>query len=229
MNISQLVISFNAWSPSCPETQLWKDWANNSLTTAEPLQIDSAKPQSPEVSFLPIPMRKKLSAMNKIGMFLMHHTLNETQRTTIPIVMSSRFGEVNTMVELLNLIADNQASSPISFSRSVHNATVGLYSIAAKNQSSNSAISAMENSFASGLLEALLQMYALPIGEPVLYCYVDEAMPEIFNAYNQDPPVNYGVAFVLQRSEASPSLRTLRDELDHCECLDFMRKLLQEK
>lgn len=226
MKVGQLITSLQAWSPVCHSTKLWLDWAHNGAQSTDPFQIDNAQPQTPDVSFLPIAMRKKLSALNKVGLYLIHHTLNDQQRTSIPIVMSSRFGEVNTMVELLNLIAENQASSPMTFSRSVHNATVGIFSIAANNQSANVALSAMQHSFAAGLLEALLQLFDRPIGEQLLYSYADEAIPTIFEAFVTEPPVNYGVAFVLQRNETSPTLRELHEELSGCECLDFMKRLL---
>lgn len=142
--------------------------------------------------------------------------------------MSSRFGEVNTMVELLNLIAEDQPSSPMTFSRSVHNATVGIFSIAAGNQNTNSALSAMQDSFSAGLIDALLQLYDLPIGQSLLYAYVDEAIPDLFKPYTQDPVVNYGAAFQLTRHNNSPAIKELYDQIMGCDFLEFMKLLLQD-
>ena len=142
------VINWEGWSPSLREKSSWQLWANEELDlSALKVPEDGSLLNGPSTSFLPIVMRKKLSPVSKVFLHLSNAILCEVENSQIPIVFSSRFGEARATVELLEAVGRSETGSPMAFSRSVHNFSVGLNSIATKNKVTNTAVAAMENSF----------------------------------------------------------------------------------
>ena len=221
-SVFELLDNTVAWSPRLPSMQLWNSWAEG-VGELDPFEQNPELLQTPSVSFLPMSLRKKLSAVAKLGLFLMNETLDKEQAASLPIVMSSRHGESQTTVDILESIAKNEPMSPMSFSRSVHNSTVGMFSIANNNQSRNVAISGMEFSFGMGMIEAVTQLYADQDLEKILYVYVDEAVPVPFKPFIDNPPVNYGAAFILSKKEIASSLAEVLEGVAQIECLDFLQ------
>lgn len=104
----------------------------------------------------------------------------------------------------------------MAFSMSVLNASVGVYSIARQDRSPSTAISAAENTFGWGLLEASLQLASSPT-EPVLLVYADEPAPIAYGKVAGDlqSPLAFGLLLdsgaalelvcEIGESEAAPS------------------------
>jgi hypothetical protein len=204
------VTSWSAWSPRFSEKGDWSAWAQGE-NTENPLA--AGEQIAPSMSFLPIAMRKKLSKLCKLVLYLSNDILKDAG--DIPIVMASRFGESALTLELLEAVGKDEQLSPMVFSRSVMNSSVGLYSIFAKNKAPSVCISAMEDSFASGLLEAQMRLHTRK--GPVLFLYVEEEVIDVFRPYVQDPPVSYGAGFLLEPSE---SVR-----YQSATCLDLLREV----
>lgn len=179
-----------AWAPGLNSIELWEQWAKDS---------DPRLPtegEDPPVSFLPIAMRKKLSSVTKISLWLAHHILTPEERQNIPTVFASRHGEGLLTVELLHEIRSGEPLSPMSFSRSVHNAASGLFGIANKNQAPSTAIAAMERSFEMGFLEAVMQLQKY---DRVLFVMADEGLMKEFGQYLDESWGAYGVALLISR------------------------------
>jgi hypothetical protein len=128
---------------------------------------------------------------------------------TIATVYGSDYGEIETMVVLLDTIfrGDGQLS-PMRFKNSVHNAASGLASIGQGNQSFSTALAAGTRTFEASMLEAMALLDER--GGAVVVSIADDVLPEPLLALEGWEALAVGI--VLQ-SEADPSkvIATLGD------------------
>ena len=101
-------------------------------------------------------------------------------------VFCSRFGELDRTLRILRSLSDGEPVSPADFSLSVHNALVGLFSIASKNPQGHTALAAGADTFAYGLTEAIA-MLRDGSNRAVLLVYYEEALPQ---PYEDDTEVS---------------------------------------
>lgn len=96
---------------------------------------------------------------------------------TIATVYGSDYGEIETMVVLLDTIfrGDGQLS-PMRFKNSVHNAASGLASIGQGNQSFSTALAAGKRTFEASMLEAMALLDER--GGSVVVSIADDVLPE---------------------------------------------------
>lgn len=96
---------------------------------------------------------------------------------TIATVYGSDYGEIETMVVLLETIfrGDGQLS-PMRFKNSVHNAASGLSSIGQGNQSFSTALAAGKRTFEASMLEAMALLHER--GGAVVVSVADDVLPE---------------------------------------------------
>jgi hypothetical protein len=92
------------------------------------------------------------------------------------VVVGSAFGELATMVEMLDERERDGVLSPLRFQNSVHNAAAGQLSIAHKNRAPATSLAAGNDTVAMVLLEALT-LLALG-GDEVLAVVADESLPQ---------------------------------------------------
>jgi 3-oxoacyl-(acyl-carrier-protein) synthase len=128
---------------------------------------------------------------------------------TIATVYGSDYGEIETMVVLLDTIfrGDGQLS-PMRFKNSVHNAASGLASIGQGNQSFSTALAAGTRTFEASMLEAMALLDER--AGAVVVSIADDVLPEPLLALEGWEALAVGI--VLER-EADPSkvLATLSD------------------
>ena len=123
---------------------------------------------SDDLSFLPPLTTRRLSELDKIAFSTLYKCFKKG--TNPNLVFASRYGQFDRLSKLTKqFLADNEVS-PMAFSGSVHNNTIGLFSILNGITASYNSVSACENTVSSGLLEAVLQ---LKISDEVLFCYAD--------------------------------------------------------
>ena len=221
-NLDFAISSYSLWCPNLPTNELWlkaidEDKLEGIFSSPEAHMTDWKDVSLPSVKFLPIAMRKKLSPVCKLTLSLVNNTLDDSQKKDTSVVMASRHGESKTIVELLTSLGNNMPSSPMAFSRSVHNSSIGLWSIAASSKVTHTSIAAMENSFRSGLIEALIQLHSDSQGDPkqpVLYVFVDDTIPEAFKTFINEPKIPYGGAFLLTTPEDSPQPSTEQKKIE---------------
>ena len=119
----------------------------------------------------------------------------EVADSEIRTVFSSRHGEANGTIPLLEDIVRGEALSPTKFSLSVHNTASGLYSITAENRSPATAVAARGDSFEMGFVEAATAI-ATGREKRVLVVYVDVPLKPPFDVLVEyEPP--FAGAFVL--------------------------------
>lgn len=130
---------------------------------------------------LPVALRRRLSPLGKLAMTELYEIQSHLaeEQSSIPWVTSCRHGDSSRMMSLLTNIETGEQLSPMDFSLSVHNAIIGMFSIATKNTQSHTALSGGKLSFEMGLLEA----YALQktTKKPVGYLYYDTTLPTFYN------------------------------------------------
>lgn len=134
----------------------------------------------PDVSFLPMLVRRKLDMTGKIVISLAHALTQD--KSNYKSVYASRYGYLNDVTTLLEGLNSGVGVSPNGFSSSVHNFPIGMQSIIAKNKASYTAIAGCEDSLELGLLEAFC------LNEDVLYIYVQEMLDNVIQA--DEPPQN---------------------------------------
>jgi hypothetical protein len=235
-NLPFAVEKWTAWSPALETPQAWTTWAESDALPAAAWHSSSTLSAVPSVGFLPLTMRKRLSALCKVFLYLLHAVLDEEEQASARIVMASRFGESSACAELLELIGRNEGSSPLTFSRSVHNSAAGHFSIAARNRRSNVALSAMENTFRAGLLEALLQLHSdesdpQSVAQRLVFVFADEGIPVQFQPFVSTPPVAYGAAFMLCRvvpGATEAAAVPFDSRPGDADCCDFLRYLVRK-
>ena len=119
-----------------------------------------------DLSSIPMNMRRKLSPVGKIAMSTMLDCYGENS-DDIKLVYASRYGVLERVVKLIKQEHEENEISPIGFSFSVHNSTVGLFSLLKKIYSSYNSIAGGEESFSVGLLDAIMNR------EKTLFCYAE--------------------------------------------------------
>ncbi|WP_162048188.1 beta-ketoacyl synthase chain length factor [Vibrio taketomensis] len=93
------------------------------------------------------------------------------------IVFATRHGELERTHKLLCSLAKKQELSPTQFAQSVHSTAAGLLTIANQLPVPFTTISAVEDTFAMALIEALVHLHNNPKSE-VCVIYADECVPE---------------------------------------------------
>jgi hypothetical protein len=128
----------------------------------------------------------------------------------LPVVWASRHGQIVRSAQLLNALARGEAPAPMDFSLSVHNAPLGLLSIATENASPASAVAAGDESLMAALLEA--QGWVLEGAPRALVVHADEAPPTDYAGRWDGDAADFGLALRLGAAGERLRLRLVRGE-----------------
>ena len=113
-------------------------------------------------------------ALSAIQQLLTHYPFNPHK---IRYIFSSCNGDLNIFHHISQALTQvNRPVSPIKFHNSVHNAPAGYGAIVLQSQQASTSITAYQDSFACGLLEASVQ--SLSNQQDCLFCAYDEIPPE---------------------------------------------------
>ena len=83
-----------------------------------------------DVSFIPMLLRRKLNKFGRAGLYTLY---NAYENSTNPnLVFASCYGDIERVEKLIAQREEDGEVSPAGFSSSVHNATVGLFSLLEK-------------------------------------------------------------------------------------------------
>lgn len=127
-------------------------------------KISHSNGENIDLSQIPMMMRRKLSPVGKIALSTL---LQCYDGDDVRLTYASRFGELERVVKLIKQEHEENEISPIGFSFSVHNSTIGFFSLLNKMHSPYNSISAGENSFCAGLLDAVMNKVK------TLFCYAE--------------------------------------------------------
>lgn len=125
------------------------------------------KKEITDISFIPMLMRRKLDTLGKAGLCTLYNIWNEN--TSPNLIFASQYGDIERVLKLIQQRKEEGEISPTGFSFSVHNATIGLFSLLNKIKSSYNSISAGENTLSYGILEAILTCKE----NPTIFCFTE--------------------------------------------------------
>ena len=153
----------------CPDSELLKTFG------LESVEVDK--------NLIPAAMRRRTSLTTRMAITAASQACIEAQVDPgiLPSVFTSLGGEIQVTDALCRLLPDPDALlSPTQFHNSVHNTTAGYWGILNHCQAPTTAIAAVDDSFAMGLLEAWSQLQQWQ-GDLLLVCY-DEEWPQYLAA-----------------------------------------------
>jgi hypothetical protein len=158
------------WAICCPNPSLLDDYG---------LQCTDV-----DKNLIPATLRRRTSLTTRIAITAADAACRQTQLDvkTLPSVFASLGGEIQVTDTLCRLIPINELLSPTQFHNSVHNTTAGYWGILQECQAPATAIAAVDDTFAMGLLEAWAQLQ-LNVSNVLLVCY-DEEWPQYLS-----PPI----------------------------------------
>jgi hypothetical protein len=217
--------SFAAWAPGLEDEAAWRHWA------AAPVPLGGEG--APDVEFLPAMLRRRCSRLTRMMLRTARDACSDVEWSSWPSVFASRHGTVTALLELLDDLAERRPLSPTRFSHSVHNASAGLFSIAAGNKAPSSSVAAGADTFSCALLEAAARL-ARTSTPGVLVVMADEPLPTSFLHFADEQQAAYGLALRLERDGEGGSLELSFPPLEaHARppawplAVEFLRALLQ--
>lgn len=154
-----------------------------------------------DVSFIPMLLRRKLNKFGRAGLYTLYNSYDNG--TNPNLVFASCYGDVERVEKLLTQRQEDGEVSPAGFSSSVHNATVGLFSLLEKIKTAYNSISAGEKTIASAFLESIIS------GES-LFCYT-ESLGGVKSVSILTSVNNEGKFLLCDNSENLPSHDTFED------------------
>lgn len=174
--------------PGCSTQEDWQEWAQGSIH----FQEDSV----PASKFLPLRMRRRLSAFNKstlVSVYQLNHDLEEVRS-----VFASRHGDMQTATALYEQLAANEKLSPVAFTRSVFNNTQGLFSIATGNRHPGTSVSGGRSTLFYALLEAATQLQTSD-EKYVLVNISDEPLPALYHPFDDEQTHRFSLSLLLSQ------------------------------
>jgi hypothetical protein len=182
------ILSWSFWSP---ETRQPQDWPASTPSPAAPAAAVPA-------SAIPALHRRRMSTLSKMAVQVALEA-TAAQRADF-LVFCSQHGELVRTRELLTAIVGRTELSPASFSQSVHNAAVGLYSIITESRVPATSLAAGAGTFAYGWIEAEAFLCAHPSLRVLLVSY-DEPVPEEYRPFTTHDQRAHALALVLGAAE----------------------------
>ena len=167
----------------------------------------------PALEQVPAMQRRRLSPLAKIALSVTIDTVNaaKAQQQAIDyIVWASRFGDEEKTLGILKDISLSQTPSPTAFSTSVHNAIAGLYSILCQDATPSTSLSAGEETFSQGFIEACTLLQS-GTAERVLLVYYDQALPDIYQDITPVQQPTLALALLLSKTGGSAVSLVLAD------------------
>jgi hypothetical protein len=177
--------------------------------------LAGAKPYEPApvrlqpITLLPPAERRRSGMTVKLAIAAGVEALAQAGRDAIdmPMVFAASGGDGETLHETLAVLATQQREvSPTRFHNSVHNAPSGYWAVATGSRVPNVSLSAFDETFAAGLLEAAVQ--ATVNDHPVTLIAYDVPYPEPLQAVRPMAAV-FGVALVLSPQRTDRALAAL--------------------
>jgi hypothetical protein len=191
--VSFSIAAHSAWAPGLDTPALWQAWS------AAPAPI--AGETEPRAGAVPPMLRRRAGQFGKMALETASAALGEG--AGIPVVFSSRHGDVARAVELLTQLAHGEALSPTAFGMAVHNATAGLLSIARGERAVHMALAAGASSLEHAVIEACA---LLADGAPrVLLVAVDCPLPGVFAGFEDCVEQPHAFAWLLEPARADAS------------------------
>ena len=155
----------------------WAAQAGGRMLRADAIELAVPRP------VMPMMLRRRLTGL---GQAAIAATYGAGAKAGVHYVFTSRHGEFQRSLRLLETLAAAEPLSPADFSLCVHNALAGLLSIATGARAGHTAIAAGPDSLAAGLMEAAGLLADNP-ATPVLLAYFDDDLPSPYDTLQAEP------------------------------------------
>ncbi|MEO8316068.1 MAG: beta-ketoacyl synthase chain length factor [Pseudomonadota bacterium] len=157
--------SWAALADGLTTREQWLDW----FERPRPL----GRRFSPDLSWMPASLRRRVSPLGRVALNVLAACL---PAEACPVVFASRYGDLEGIAGLLAQLHEEGIVSPMGFSLSVHNAAIGVYSIARQDRISTTCIAANADLIEVACVEAMGWM-ASGERQVLLVCCEDPAPP----------------------------------------------------
>ena len=221
MKFSLNIIDWQARAPGLSDAADWLAWAQ------EDRHIDPAAPQA-KPSELPMMTSRRLNSGSRLavdsGLAMLRRHAPDA------VLFTSRHGELERNFRILEAIAVAQPVSPTDFAMSVHNSSVGNLTITAKQPLVSSSLSAGQDTFQQGLIEALTLFHAGY--QRVLMVDFDGQLPSFYHPHlpANMPTWAWSLALVLEAGDelrCETRARATHQEAPLPQGLQFLRGYLK--
>lgn len=125
---------------------------------------------SNDLKFLPMLFARKLSSLDKAAFSTLFDCIKINPISNPNLVFASIYGQFDRLKQLTTQYMEDNEVSPSVFSTSVHNNTIGAFSLFNKITNSYTSVSAGKNTISTALCDAVLQLKET---KNVLFCYAD--------------------------------------------------------
>ncbi len=212
-------IYVNAISLVAPGLPDWRQ-SQSVLSGKEKYTFEDLPTFSPAI--LPANERRRTTQLIKLALHAAEECLdsNLVAAENYATVFASSDGDHGIIDKICKaLTLPEHPVSPTLFHNSVHNAPSGYWAIAAKAQHSSNSLSACDESFAAGLVEA--STFALVEQQPVLFVAYDYPAPMLLDSARH-LQAGFAVAMCLSANKEQNSIVKLELHLDesntHTKC-----------
>lgn len=157
----------------------WRGWlADEAAPISDPGHRISAQPGST----LPAMLRRRLDATARSTCDILGALDPEAE---FPLVHASRHGDTTQTLSMLEALQRGESISPTRFSMSVHNAVLGVHSIARHHHGPLQALGACGDEFDAILYEA--QGYLMEGHPAVIAVFSEGPLPLAYHGHTQHP------------------------------------------
>lgn len=125
---------------------------------------------SNDLKFLPMLFARKLSLVDKAAFSTLFDCIKRNPISNPNLVFASTYGQFDKLILLTKQYMKDNEVSPSVFSTSVHNSTIGAFSLFNKITASYTSVSAGRNTISAAFCDAVLQLKET---DDVLFCYAD--------------------------------------------------------
>jgi hypothetical protein len=172
---------------------------------------------------IPAALRRRMGRLERLAVRCTLGVLGG--EPTAGLIFCSRYGNVETLTSMLRTIAEGQATSPMAFSGSVHNAAPGLVGQIRKERLSHTAVSAGSATFLAGLVEAFAKLVSDDCCDVTL-TFADLALPDAYDGLEEE--IRSGLVLAMRLSlgqdgEASPAFSVREGRRGVFEVLEKVR------
>jgi hypothetical protein len=153
-------------------------WAEGAAILAGRREYVPAEIRVPQPALLPANERRRAVRTVRLALAVGAEAFACADRDPgdVATVFASSGGDGETIHQILDVLASSSRElSPTRFHNSVHNAPAGYWSIATGSRAGSSSLCCHDDSFAAGLLEAVVQAHSA--GEPVALIVYDVRYP----------------------------------------------------
>ena len=194
-----IVADWSAFASGLDSQDDWRAWAREPrLPEGEPM---------PALAEMPAMQRRRLERLGRMALQVAWR-LQPQPEPEVPVVFSSRHGDISRTFQMLRDLARGEPLSPTHFGLSTHNAVIAQYSIARGLTGNYLATAAGRESPEAAITEALGLLADGAGSVVVVHC--DDRTPEDYAGYRDEPEAGYAWAWRLRQPGAGePALSLL--------------------